>query len=193
MTSPAPHTIPLHPLSEFYPPGGPEAPRVEPIDGASMPQPQRRLLVHLNDMTPTLEEYCRRPIHLRLLERRVSDEALCRRVVLVAGEQERPIEFGAIRIRLDCFADGPRREILENYRPLGTILHQHHIDHYSKPTRFFRLAPDTAIVEAMGLRGPAPVLYGRQNVLYDRQHRPLAEVVEILPPLERGGSPETRS
>lgn len=182
----APSTIPLHPLAEFYPPGGPAPPRIEVIDGAAMPEPQRRLLVHLDDMTPTLEAYCGTAIHLRVLERRLTAGTLSRRVVLLAGEAKRPIEFGAIRIHLDGFAEEPRREILENRRPLGAILSRYGVEHGSKPTCFFRLTADAAIAGALGLGG-APTLYGRQNVLCDRGGRTLAEVVEILPPLEGAG------
>ena len=40
------------------------------------------------------------------------------------------------------------------------------------------------INEALRLSG-ANVLYGRRNTLYDPEGRPLAEIVEILPPAKK--------
>lgn len=179
----------LHPLTEFYRVSGQAPPRVEPIDGEAMPQPYRRLLVHVNDMTPTLEEFCGKKIHLQLIERYVTDDAMYREVVLIANGTGKRMEFGAIKIHLPRFDDEPRRLILKCHRPLGTILHQFAIEHHSKPSCFFRMTPDPATAAALGLHD-SPILYGRHNTIYDTAERTLAEVVEILPPftdLQRSG------
>ena len=95
---------------------------------------------------------------------------------------ERPVEFGAIQIHLHRFADAPRQRILEGRVPLGRILHDHTIAHYSRPDGFFRFTSDPVIRDAFALHDD-PTLYGRHNVLRNEKHEPLAEVVEILPPL----------
>lgn len=171
----------LHPLTEFYRISGRVAPRVEPIEGGQVPEPYRQLLVHHNDMTPTLEAFCGMMIHLRLLERYITEDALYRQVVLIANGDGTPMEFGAIKIHLPRFDPEPRRLILECHRPLGTILHQFKIAHHSKPSCYFRIQPDPSIAAALGL-GDSPALYGRHNTIYDAADRTLAEVVEILPP-----------
>jgi chorismate-pyruvate lyase len=175
----------LHPLTEFYRESGVAAPRVEPIEGSLMPEPYRRLLVHRNDMTPTLEGFCGKKIHLRLLEKHTIGDAMYRRVILEANGSSTPVEFGAIKIDLARFPEEPRALIVEAYRPLGTILHDYGIRHSSRPTCFFRVVPDKTICEAFGMAA-APTLYGRHNVIYDASERTLAEVVEILPLFEEG-------
>ena len=57
------------------------------------------------------------------------------------------------------------------------------VKHSSRPKAFLRLASDHFINQALRLTG-AHVLYGRRNTLFDPQDRPLAEIVEILPPVE---------
>lgn len=174
----------LYPLTDFYASVGAQVPRITVMDGSEMSQPYRRLLVHNNDMTPTLEAYCGQAIHLKPLRVRVTDEALYRQVLLVVNGAEWPIEFGAIRIDLPRFEEEPRRLIVEGYRPLGTILHQHAIQHRSKPSAFFAVEADAVIADAFGIE-PSVTLYGRHNTIYNPKGGTLAEVVEILPPLEK--------
>ena len=56
-----------------------------------------------------------------------------------------------------------------------------HWRHTSRPKAFLRIQADEFIRRALRLDGPA-VLYGRRNTLFDPVQRPLAEIVEILPP-----------
>ena len=77
----------------------------------------------------------------------------------------------------------PRRttEILREWRPLGGILRDFGMAFSSRPGAYFRVAADSFIGGALGLSG-APFLFGRRNTLLDARERPLAEIVEILPP-----------
>ena len=72
--------------------------------------------------------------------------------------------------------------MLECKRPLGTILNEDVIVHSSRPVGYFRVMSDEMINETLGLTQPQ-WLYGRQNVHYSMEGKPLAEVIEILPPL----------
>jgi chorismate-pyruvate lyase len=173
----------LYPLDAFYAEAGRVIPRVDAISGEEVPEPYRRLLVHRHDMTPTLEAFHREPIHLRVLARRYEREALWRQVVLTLDVSERPVEFGASVIYLQHYPPAARQEILESWRPLGAILRDHGIEHQSCPSLFLRVTPDGVMNEALGLTAPQP-LYGRRNVLRNRAGYELAEVVEILPPVE---------
>jgi hypothetical protein len=170
------------PLDEFYLRSGRRMPEVEEVDAAGLPEPSRTLLAHNNDMTPTLSAYHARLIHLRVLSRAQRDNFYFREVVLVADGTEQPVEFGAIRINLALFTPALRRFILDERVPLGHLLGVHSITHSSRPQAFFRLMADALMIEALQLPGPR-VLYGRRNTLFNASFRPLAEVVEILPPL----------
>ena len=176
----------VHPLDEFYAQMGLALPPLQQMDGEAVPQPYKRLLIHHDDMTPTLEKYYGRDIHLRLLGRRRKGNGYFREVVLLLDGTEKPVEFGAIKIYLDRFGEEARRQILEEQRPLGHILQECGVKHSSRPKAFLRLASDHFINDALQLTG-ANVLYGRRNTLFDPQERPLAEIVEILPPVKEGG------
>ena len=169
------------PLLEFYQRAGKAAPDLMPIDGSEMPEPYRRLLVHADDMTPTLEEFHGDRIHLRLLGREESEACYKREVVLEAGEDNKPVEFGAIAIHLSIFRNRRARWCSARVCP-GTILNEHAIRHESCPQAYFKVQSDPLITEAFGLDASTE-LYGRCNIHRDLNGNHLAEIVEILPPV----------
>lgn len=172
----------LFPLSLFCSPRQPpRACEVETAATEAMPEPYRQLLVHESDMTSTLERFHGESLFLRPVERRQEGEHLLRRVILVGGDSGQPREFGAIRIDLAAFAPAARKEILASRRPLGAILALFEVPYASRPRRFFRLESAAWLNELFQLES-SRALYGRQNLLATPSGRPLAEVVEILPP-----------
>jgi hypothetical protein len=176
----------VHPLDEFYAQAGQPLPPLNQIDGEAVPEPYKSLLVHRNDMTPTLERFHRHNIHLQVLGHRRKGDVYFREVVLRLDDSNAAVEFGAIRINLALFAPATREKILREHLPLGHILEEDKISHTSRPSAYLRLASDKLINEFLDLSG-AQVLYGRRNTLFDPQNRPLAEIVEILPPAPGGG------
>ena len=171
----------LDPLAEAYSRRGLCLPAIERVEGSSIPQPYRDLLVHDRDMTPTLEAFHGEPIRLRVVSRESASGVLFREVVLVSTESARPVEYGAIRIRLDGFGGPAQTLILEGVLPLGTILRRENVPHRSHPQRFLRVEPDEAVAQALELEGCEP-LYGRHNRISGQDGGVLAEMVEILPP-----------
>jgi len=172
----------LFPLDQFYADDHCAFPVIEPIDGDVMPQPYQQLLVHAGDMTPTLEQYHGSRISLNLFSRKLDGELFSRRVALVLDSNDTVVEFGAITIHLDQFSPEARQHVLECKRPLGTILNEDMITHSSRPVGYFRVMSDQMINETLELTQPQ-WLYGRQNVHYGANEKPLAQVIEILPPL----------
>ena len=177
----------LYPLNEFYETGSP-LPTVERIESRQVPEPYRKLLVHRNDMTPTLERFHQQPIHLQILQRHHQGDVFSRQVLLLLNHSEKPVEFGAIKIYLDQFPARARELILECRRPLGSILSTEHISHTSYPRAYVRVTSDATIGAALSI-GEAIPLYGRRNALVSSSRRTLAEIVEILPP---SGDPDVR-
>jgi hypothetical protein len=170
----------VHPLDEFYALAGQPLPPLNQVDGEAVPEPYKTILVHQNDMTPTLEKFYQRSIHLQVVGRRRAGDTYFREVILRLDGSNQAVEFGAIKINLSLFTPAAREQILQEHLPLGHILHEYKIPHSSRPRAYLRLASDKLINEMLGLAG-AQVLYGRRNTLYDPQNRPLAEIVEILP------------
>lgn len=177
----------LGPLEAFYARAGLQFPKFEALLGARIPEPYRSLLVHRRDMTPTLEKFYRRTLRLHVLEKRSTRRVLARKVVLLPRGKRKPVEFGAIRIALDCFAPAARAEIMRCRTPLGTLLRTHAIPHACRPTAFVRVQTDEVIRGALHLNGrDAGFVYGRCNTLVDARGRILAEIVELLPPDGQG-------
>ena len=175
---------PFYPLNEFYDKSGIPIPNVVQVYGEQVPEPYRSLLVHKNDMTPTLESAYGTDVALRVMEFDLSGDVLSRRILLFAEGREKPVVFGSIKIYLDRFSELARQQVEEQRLPLGAILRGQAIIHSSCPSAFFKVTADAVIKQALGLSGEA-VLYGRRNVLSDSSNRTLAQVIEILPPSEQ--------
>jgi len=171
----------LYPLDEFYRRAGLVVPVATLVDGAEMPEPYRTLLVHDRDMTPTLEAYHGDRIHLRTIGRRLDGDALSRLVVLTTNEALKPVEFGAIVIHLEQFPAAAREVLLGCRVPLGTVLAEFGIEHYSRPSAFLSVHADPLINGSLDTTG-TDVRYGRRNVLRTLAGQSLADVIEILPP-----------
>ena len=169
-----------YPLDEFYALAHRELPHIEQVRGDELPEPWRTLLVHNNDMTPTLENFYADDLTLKVISRHHRGDFYFREVVLLTGKEQKAVEFGAIKINLGLFPCSARPRILEEHQPLGGILREYRIPHSSRPKAFLRLHSDEFINSALQLRGQH-VLYGRRNTLFDPMQRPLAEIVEILP------------
>lgn len=171
----------LDPLNAFYAEAGLPLPVAGRLDGKTVPEPYKSLLVHQNDMTPTLESFYNQKIHLRVLKAHFDGEVYSRQVVLVLDADEKPVAFGAIRIHLEHLPLKARELILEEKRPLGAILYNQGVDHASRPNAFFQVGSDAFINSVLGLKS-SNLLYGRRNILSNSSQRILAEIIEILPP-----------
>ena len=172
-----------YPLDEFYALAKRELPHIEQVDGEDVPEPYGALLVHQHDMTPTLEKLHDQRIYLNVISRQMRGDFYFREVILLTQRTRTPVEFGAIKINLGLFPGPARRLIHEEQEPLGTILADFKIAHTSRPKAFLRIQADAFIKGALQLSGDQR-LYGRRNTLFDSQQRSLAEIVEILPPME---------
>jgi chorismate-pyruvate lyase len=170
-------------LDRFYAPAGLPLPGLERLRPEEVPPPYQGLLVHSADMTPTLEGFYGRPLGLTVMSREREEDAYLREVVLTLAAEKHPIEYGAIRIHLNRLPPDARRYVLEERRPLGKILETEAIPHLSWPQAFFRIESDARMSAALQVRQPAE-LYGRRNVLLDGSRHLLAEVIEVLAPVE---------
>jgi len=171
----------LNALLDFYASARAKPPKLSPLDGAEIPQPYRSLLVHDGDMTPMLEEFHNGSIHLQVLRTRQDGDKYSRDVVLRMDGTDKPVEFGAIEIDLGVFKADARKAILEAHRPLGAILREYAVEHESRPKAFFSVRLDRIMKNSLQITRSGTV-YGRRNTLYVPDGRPLAQIVEILPP-----------
>ncbi len=167
------------PLDLLHEQEGIALPRIERVEGEAVPQPYRQLLVHLNDMTPTLSAFHGQEIALRVLGRRIQGDVLFREVILLAGKS--PVEFGAIAIHLSEFTPEARTDIEAGHLPLGTILAKHKVVHVSCPQAFLKIEANAFINEVFGLSEETNTLYGRRNIHATPSGAVIADILEILP------------
>src|SRR2546425_7220190 len=72
----------VYPLDDFYAKSGLPLPKIQRVSPEEVPKPYRSLLVHQNDMTPTLEKFHGGRIHLEILKSQRRDGYYFREVVL---------------------------------------------------------------------------------------------------------------
>ncbi len=169
----------LYPLAAFC--GAGVSSGLETVQTQELPEPYRRLLVHENDMTGTLERYHGQPMVLRVIRKRVTPREILRQVELIGQKDETVAEFGAIRIHLDCFEEEAKRLVIEGRRPLGGILTDFGIEFVSRPGIYIRIQPNATIERSLGTPRDG-WFYGRCNQLFTPAGASIADAVEILPP-----------
>ena len=172
----------LYPLSCFDCDASKGVTRARILEAEELPEPYRTLLAHDRDMTGTLETYFKQPLTLRVHVKRVEGDSLYRQVSLMGMDDGRPAEFGAIRIDLSCF-DGETRDLVAQCKvPLGRVLREHDVAYVSNPSAYLEVTPDELLSDALQVsQGP---LYGRKNELKMPDGRAIAQIIEILPPLD---------
>ena len=171
------------PLTFFYRRAGISPAAMEPVVGEEIPEPYRSLLVHDNDMTPTLEKHYGQAMYLYVLDQERDSKTLARQVVLLGTDDEQAKEFGAIYINMEPLPGQARALVAQGHKPLGAILADYKIAHKSAPKSYCKVVADQTIMDAFQLDDTQSYeLFGRRNQLLTEDGALLAEVVEILPP-----------
>ncbi|HLX62391.1 MAG TPA: hypothetical protein VKX17_14030 [Planctomycetota bacterium] len=183
MTQPIPNLDLLFPLSRFYFNEGLPLPNVAVIPSLQLPQPYRGLLDHDQDMTPTLEFFFRETMAISIIHSGRTGSAYTREVVLFTEQTRKPVAYGSIDIHLENVSGAARTDILSGHLPFGSILQKHAIQHVSEPSAFFEIDSDVATQKHFGL-SRSTRLYGRRNRLSTPDGRTLADVLEILAPID---------
>ncbi|HEX6210561.1 MAG TPA: hypothetical protein VF136_07275 [Methylomirabilota bacterium] len=169
----------LYPLDVAYARAGVAPPAVRAVAPGALPLPYRQLLVHENDMTLTLERHFGGRVVLRPLSTFFRGGSYFRRVLLSQEYSGRPVEMGALRIRLDAFSPRVRAEIERNRVPLGRVLRDAGVDFLSKARVFLAITPNAEMMGVFWMREPR-TLYGRRTqVMLDGAR--IGDIVEVLP------------
>lgn len=170
------------PLAAWYRVCCVDMPRFEGLSADCLPPPQRGLLDHADDLTPTLAAYYGVSLALRVLDCVVAPPWVERTVTLVKATDGDPVAFGAICIDLRQFTSAAADAVRAGRRPLGALLAEYGIIHGSHPQAFFGMVSDPVVAEALAC--PRDVtLFGRHNELRGADGAPLARVIEMLPPM----------
>jgi chorismate-pyruvate lyase len=169
----------LYPLNLAYAKAGVPLPVAREISPKDIPFPYRSLLVHENDMTLTLERHFGGAVFLRTLFTVARGSWYLRRVLLVQEYSGRPVEMGAIRIRINGLPPRTRALIQRHEIPLGRVLRDAGLDFRSQPSAFFSVVPNQEMMGVFWMREPR-TLYGRQTEIFQGGTK-LGDIVEVLP------------
>ena len=156
-----------------------DPPRIVSIPDEEVPRPYRSLLVHDRDMTSTLQNYYGDVVRLEVLHREQQTDELTREVLLRLQGDDRPVEYGVIRIVYASLAPEIRQRIQDGGVPLGQILDDAGIDYVSRPENYCSLEDHPYLRRCLA-DGEPEKRFGRINVLKRASGEPLAEVIEIL-------------
>ncbi len=148
----------------------------------AMPSAYHRLLVHHHHMTVTLEDHYQDHLNVEVLSVRREDQSYHREIVLRTQKQNRIVQFGVVRIDLNCCSQSVQKAILAENTPLGRVLIEHNVLRRIEPTAFLKIAPGKKLMNWMELDRDM-FLYGRMGVIFCDE-RPAIAVLEILAPLE---------
>ena len=176
----------LWPLNMFYERDR-LLPDVTPLTAQQVPAPYRDLLVHDNDMTPTLEHYYEDTVHVERLNVLNDEKVSTREVILRLDGNERAVVYGASRVFLDELHARARELLDEGRLPAGTILRICEVAHHGRPSGFFRVKP-LPLFEKVFAQPCDASLFGRRNTLLAPSGNPIVEVTEILPPHVRSNA-----
>ena len=154
-------------------------PKVKEVAPHEIPLPYRSLLVHDDDMTLTLERHFGDRVVLRPLSTFSSGGSYFRRVLLVQAYSGRPVEMGAIRMKLDGFNQRLRAKILKNEVPLGRILRDGRFKYTNQVKGFLAITPNPEMMGVFWMR-ECRILYGRRTEIHHHDIK-LGDIVEVLP------------
>ena len=169
----------LYPLDATYRQVGVTPPTVEKISPDDIPLPYRSLLVHNNAMTLTLENHFGERVALRPLSTLSRGPWYCRRVLLVLESSGRPVEMGAISVKLDAFGRRIISQIQRSELPLGRVFRECGVNYTSKPRAFLAVTPNAEMMGVFWMPRPQ-TLYGRRtDIFYDGAK--IGDIVEVLP------------
>jgi chorismate-pyruvate lyase len=169
----------LYPLDVVYRRAGVAMPTIQIVAPYEIPMPYRSLLVHEDDMTITLERHFGGRVVLRALSTFTSGDWYFRRVLLVQEYTGRPVEMGAIRMKLDRFGARLKKRILKNEVPLGRILRDSGFEYVSHAMAFLAITPNPEMMGVFWMR-ESKTLYGRRTELV-RNGTKIGDIVEVLP------------
>ena len=169
----------LFPLDVAYQRAGIALPRARSMSPDKLPFPYRALLAHESDMTLTLERHFGGRLCLRTLSTCMDSGWYLRRILLVQEYSGRPVEMGALRIKLDPFSPRIRAQILRREAPLGRILRDGGVDFESRPRVFLAITPNPEMMGVFWMREPR-TLYGRRTEVIVEGAK-VGDIVEILP------------
>lgn len=149
----------------------------EEVTANEMPPVYRGLLHHSHHMTVTMEQHHGSPVSVDVLDVIESPEYYSRKILLRRDTDNCVVQFGIVRLNLDCLAPKVRREIEKREKPLGRILIEHDVLRSIHLASLWKVALGEDLAQLFGNERGA-ITYGRTARIYCNEELAV-EVLEI--------------
>ncbi|MBX3412946.1 MAG: hypothetical protein KF708_09675 [Pirellulales bacterium] len=150
------------------------------ISSDEMPSVYRTLLDHEHHMTVTVEVHHGCHVQVRVLELQQTPTHYARKILLVRETDRRVVQFGIMRIRLNCLGPAVRQAVESQQMPLGRILIEHGVLRAVRLSSLLRVGAGEELCRHFGM-SPDEVTYGR-TAMIDVDGEPAIELLEIVSP-----------
>ena len=170
----------LQALLDLCPGGSALIAAAEHVPSALIPEPYKRLLVHEQHMTVTMEAFHGGPVDVRILERQFAGDIYSRKIVLTKAGTDEVVQFGLVRFDLSYVTSAVRDEILKGETPLGRVLINHNVLRHIDLGAILKITLGPGLAELMNAPEGA-VTYGRLATIFCNRH-PAVDLLEVPTP-----------
>lgn len=148
--------------------------------GDDIPDDYRALLAHDAHMTVTVEERHRCAVNVEVLRSQESASHYVREILLRRSSDNRVVQYGIVRLKLNAIEAGARAEILAKQIPLGRVLINHNVLRQVQLLAVWKVICGPALAELLDASA-GDVTYGRTALIHCNEE-PAIELLEIVTP-----------
>ena len=171
----------LNALTDFFPNEQPLIERAEHVASSLTPEPYKKMLVHDQHMTVTMEAYYKSQVDVKILDRKLDGEIYSRKILLLKAGTDKVVQFGIVRFNFRYVTQEVRDEIVKGETPLGRILINHNILRHIDLGAVLKLTAGSALAEHLQME-PGGITYGRLATIFCN-HQPAVDLLEVPAPL----------
>ncbi len=152
------------------------------VELTDAPQPYAMLLAHNRHMTVTVEAFHRDAVDVKVLRSQTHGDSYSREILLQAQQSGQVVQYGIVRIHLHRIAEGPKREILEEKKPLGRVLIEHQVLREVELFKLWRIQCGPVLARLFSV-SPDTLTFGRTTIIHC-DGEPAIELLEIVRPVD---------
>ena len=149
-----------------------------PTQAEAMPDVYQSLLAHNDHMTVTVEAWHNSLVDLRVLNEIRQDEHYAREILLTRQRDNRPVQYGVMRIDMTRLPEIVRMEIESQALPLGRILIRRHVLRQVELEKLWGVKPGKFLQDCLEVTSDQE-LYGRTARILVAGN-PAVELLEIV-------------
>ncbi|MGL4464435.1 MAG: hypothetical protein ACRC1K_19965 [Planctomycetia bacterium] len=147
---------------------------------AAVPEPYRRLLVHQNHMTVTLEQYIGAKVRVRPYQVHQQGDLYGRKLDLFSEANGQLVMTGLMLFNFSFSTPVVREQIVSQAAPIGRILIENDILREITAESFLQIDADDPLVKRFELSTPRPAFGRLATIFCDK--KPAVDLLEIVNP-----------